>query len=83
MRLYAYAEPKYIDGQITDDVKVITDLGILIDEWESYSQVARLRNQDVTVLDCVEDWVIDHYAWDITYQMEDTMTQISIKQYKS
>jgi hypothetical protein len=74
MRLYAYAEPKYIDGQITDDVKVITDLGILIDEWESYSQVARLRNQDVTVLDCVEDWVIDHYAWDITYQMEYTMT---------
>ena len=74
MKLYAYAEPKYIDGQITDDVKVITDLGILIDEWESYYQVARLRNQDVTVLDCVEDWVIDHYAWDITYQMEDTMT---------
>ena len=74
MRLYAYAVPEYVNGEIRSNVSIISDLGILIDEWEQYYKSAKLKHRDVTVLDCIDHWVLDHFAWEITDQLEDTMT---------
>lgn len=74
MRMYAYAVPEYVNGEIRSNMTVISDLGILIDEWEPYYKLAKSEHRDVNVLDCVEHWVLDNFAWEITDQLEDTMT---------
>ena len=72
MKIYYYNEP---DGEASNVVVRMTREDILVEYWdywlEKMTQKYGEGHELITEENCIEDWVVTHWAWIEEYDFED------------
>lgn len=82
MKYYRFCEPGYINDTQVTLVTTVSEQDILHSRWTEWKK--RMNNFankhgytkcEITAENCVIDWVIGNYAWEVTDEVTESMFQ--------